>query len=74
LRVFEDRELRRIFRPKREEVNRCLNTLHIEEFHNLHSSSNIIRVIKSKKDEIGGACSIHGRNAYNILVSKPEGK
>jgi hypothetical protein len=42
--------------------------LHNEEFHNLYSSQNFLRVIKSRRmmGEMG--------NAYKILVGKPEGK
>jgi hypothetical protein len=46
LRVVEDRVLRRIFRPKREEVTRVWRRLHNEELHNLYASPNIIRVMK----------------------------
>jgi hypothetical protein len=47
-RVFENRVLRRIFGPKREEVAGGWRRLHNEELHDLYSSSNIIRVIKSR--------------------------
>jgi hypothetical protein len=46
--VFENRVLRGIFVPKREEVARGWRRLHNEEIHNLHASPNIIRVIKSR--------------------------
>jgi hypothetical protein len=46
LRVFENRVLRRIFGPKREEVAESWRKLHNEELHNLSSSPSIIRVIK----------------------------
>jgi hypothetical protein len=49
LRVYENRVLRRIFGPKREEVAGGLRTLQNEELHNLYSSPNIIRVIKSRR-------------------------
>jgi hypothetical protein len=42
LRVFEDRVLRRIFGPKRDEVTGGWRKLHNEELHNLYSSPNII--------------------------------
>jgi hypothetical protein len=48
LRVFENRVLRRIFGPKREEVAGGWRKLH-EELHNLCASLNIIRVIKSSR-------------------------
>ena len=49
LRVFENRVLRRIFGPKREEVTGERRRLHNEELYALFSSSSIIRVIKSRR-------------------------
>jgi len=49
LRVFENSMLRRIFESKREEVVRGQRGLHNEKLHNLHSSPNIIQVIKSRR-------------------------
>jgi hypothetical protein len=48
LRVFENRVLRRIFGPKKDEVMGEWRKLHNEELHNLYSSPNIIRQIKSR--------------------------
>ena len=48
LRVFENRVLRRIFGPKRDEVTRELRKVHNEELNDLYNSSNIVRVIKSR--------------------------
>jgi hypothetical protein len=50
--------------------------LHNEELHNLYSSSNIIRMIKSKRMRWAGHVARIGetRNTYRILVGKPEGK
>jgi len=45
--VFENRVLRRIFGPKREEVTREWWKLHNEELNDLYCSTNIVRVIKS---------------------------
>jgi hypothetical protein len=45
--VFENRVLRRIFGPKRDEVTGELRKLHNEELHDLYSSPSIIRIIKS---------------------------
>jgi hypothetical protein len=47
--VFENRVLRRIFGPKRDEVTREWRKLHNEELHNLYSSSDIIRQVKSRR-------------------------
>jgi hypothetical protein len=73
--VFENRVLRRIFGPKRDEVTGGWTKLHNEELHKLYSAPNIIRMIKSKR-EMGRACSTNRakRNAYSILLGKPEGK
>jgi hypothetical protein len=49
LRVFENRVLRRIFGPKRDEVTREWRKLHNEELHNLYSSPDIIRQVKSRR-------------------------
>jgi hypothetical protein len=46
--VFENRVLRRIFGPKRDEVKGDWGKLHNVELHNLYSSPNIIRMIKSR--------------------------
>jgi hypothetical protein len=47
--VFENRMLRRIFGPKRDEVTGSWRKLHNEELHNLYSSPRIIRQIKSRR-------------------------
>jgi hypothetical protein len=49
LRVFENRVLRRIFGPERDEVTGGWRKLHNEEIHNLHSAPRIIRIIKSRR-------------------------
>jgi len=49
LRVFENRVLRRIFGPKRDEVTGEWRKLHKEELNNLYSSPNILWVIKSRR-------------------------
>jgi hypothetical protein len=49
LRVSENKVLRRIFGPKRDEVTGCWRKLHIEELNDLNSSVYIIRVIKSRR-------------------------
>jgi hypothetical protein len=49
LRAFENRVLRRIFRPKRDEVTGEWRKLHNEELHSLYSSPDIIRQVKSRR-------------------------
>jgi hypothetical protein len=49
LRVFENRVLRRIFGPKRDEVTGGWRNLHNEELQNLYSSPSIIRTMKSRR-------------------------
>ena len=62
LRVFENRVLRRIFGPKRDEVTGEWRKLHNEEFSDLYSSPNIVRVIKSRRPRWVGhvACMWEG--------------
>jgi hypothetical protein len=65
-----------IFGPKRNEVTREWRKLHNEEFHDLYSSPNIIRIIKSRRMRWAGHVARMGekRNTYRLLVGKPEGK
>jgi hypothetical protein len=74
--MFENIVLRRIFGCKGEKVLGGQKRLHNEEFNNLHASPNIIMVIKSRRMKWTGhvACMEEIRNAYTILVGKPEGK
>jgi hypothetical protein len=76
LRVFENRVLRRIFGPTRDEVTGEWRKLHNRELHNLYSSPDIIRQIKSWRMSWAGhlARMGEGRNLYRVLVGKPEGK
>jgi hypothetical protein len=72
--VSENRVLRRIYGPKRDEVTGGWRKLHNEELHNLYSlqwgNQNEV-----KEDEMGRACSMHGekRNECRIMVGRPEG-
>jgi hypothetical protein len=63
--VSENRIVRRIFGPMKEEVVGGWKRQHNEEFHNLYASTNIIRAIKSRM--MGGVCSTNGRykNVYS---------
>jgi hypothetical protein len=53
LRLFENRVLRGIFRPKRDEVTWEWRKLHNEELHDLYSSPTTVRVINSRRMELG---------------------
>jgi hypothetical protein len=74
--VSENRALRKIYGRKREEVAGDRRRLHNEELHNLYTSPYIIRVMKSRRMRwVRHAARIGElRNAYSILVGKPEGK
>jgi hypothetical protein len=74
--MFENRVLRRIFGPQRDQVTGQWRKLHNEELHNLYSSTYIIRQIKSRKMTWAGHVKRkgQGRNVYRVLVGKPEGK
>jgi hypothetical protein len=76
LRVFENKVLRRIFGPKMDEVTGGWKKLHNEELRDLHSLQNIIRIIMSRKMRWAGHVAQMGekRNAYRLLIGKPEGK
>jgi len=70
LRVFENRVLRRIFGPKRDEVTGEWRKLHNEELHILYSSPIIIRQIKSRRMRWAGHVARMGeeRNVYRVLM------
>jgi hypothetical protein len=73
--MFENRVLRRIFGPKREEDG-SWRKLHNDELHNLYSSPNIVRVIESRRmrwvEHV--ARMGEGRDVYRVLVGRPEYK
>jgi len=68
--------LRRIFRPRRDEVTGKWRRLHNEELNDLYCSPNIVRVIKSRRMRWVGHVVRMGeeRGVYRVLVGKPEGK
>jgi hypothetical protein len=68
--------LTRIFGTKRDEVTGGSRKLHNEELRDLYSSPSIIRIIKSRRMRWAGHVARMGenRNAYSLLVGKPEGK
>jgi hypothetical protein len=74
--VFENRVLRRIFGPKRDEVTGELRKLHNVKLYDLYSSPSIIRIINARMMRWAGHVARRGkkRNAYRLLVGKPEGK
>jgi hypothetical protein len=74
--VLENRVLRRIFGPKRDEVAGEWRKLHNEELHNLYSSPDIIRQVKSRRMRRAGHVARMGeeRKVYKVLVRTPEGK
>jgi hypothetical protein len=74
--VFENRVLMRIFGPKGDEVTGEWRKLHSGELHNLYSSPDIIRQIKSRRMRWAGhvARMGEGRNVYRVLVGQTEGK
>jgi hypothetical protein len=76
LKVFENRILRRIFGPKRNEVTGEWRKLINEELHNLYSSPDIITQVKSRRMTWAGHVARTGqeRRVYKVLVGKPEGK
>jgi hypothetical protein len=75
LRVFENRVLRTIFGPKREEGG-SWRKLHNDELLSLYSSSNIVRVIKSRRMRWAGHVARigEGRGVYRVLVRSPNWK
>jgi hypothetical protein len=75
LSASENRVLRRIFGPKREE-NRSWRKLHNDELHSLYSPPNIVREIKSSRMRWVGhvARTEEGKGVYRVLVGRAEGK
>jgi len=74
--MFENRVLRRIFGPKRDEVPGEWRKLHNEELNDLYCSPNNVRVIKSRRMRLAGNVARMGerRGVYRVLVGKTEGK
>jgi hypothetical protein len=74
--MFENKVLRRIFGPKKDELAGGWRKLHDEELRDLRSSLSIIRIIKSTRMRRSRHAALTGgkRNAYRLFVGKPEGK
>jgi hypothetical protein len=73
--VFENRVLRRIFGPNRDKATGDWRRLHNEELNDLYSSTNIIRIIKSRRMRWAGRVARMGeKGAYRVLVGRPEGR
>jgi hypothetical protein len=76
LRVFENRVLRRIFGPRRNEVTGERRKQHNKELNDLYFSPIIVRVIKSRIIRWAGhlASIWKRRGVYGVLVGKPKGR
>jgi hypothetical protein len=76
LRVFENRVLRKVFGPKRDEVSGEWRKLHNEELNDQYSLLNIVRVVKSRRMRWAGDVARMGKNrgVHRMLMGKPEGK
>jgi hypothetical protein len=74
--VFENRVLRGILGPKRDEGTGDWRKLHSVELHNLYSSPDIIRQIKSRRMRWAGHVVRvgEGRNVYRVLAGNPKGR
>jgi hypothetical protein len=76
IKMYFKERLRRIFRPNRDEVVGGWRKLRNEELHDLYCSPSVIRIIKTRRMRLTGHIARVGekRNAYRILMGKPEGK
>jgi hypothetical protein len=76
LKVFENRVLRRVFGPKRDEVTGEWRKLYNEELNDLYTLPNIVRVVKSRRMRWAWhvARMGEGRGVHRVLVGKPKGK
>ena len=74
--MFENKVVRKIFGAKKDEITGEWRKLHNAELHALYSSPNVIRCLKSRRLRWAGhlAHMEQFKNAYRILVGKPESK
>jgi hypothetical protein len=74
--VFDNRVLRRIFGPKRDEATGEWRRLHNEELYDLYKSPDIIWVIKSRRMRWAGHVARMGdrKGAYRVFVGRPDTK
>ena len=74
--MFENRVLRNVFGPKRDEVTGEWTKLHNEELNDLYSLPNILRVVNSIRMRWAGHVARMGevRGVHRVLVGKPAGK
>ena len=74
--MFENRVLRRLFEPEKDEVTGEWRKLHYEELNDLYPSPSIVGLIKSIRMRWAGNVARMGerRGVYSVLVGKPEGK
>jgi hypothetical protein len=74
--LTEERKLRRIFEPKRDEVTAEWTRLHNQELYDLYFSLDIMRVIKWRRMRWAGhmACMGDRRDIYRVLVGRADGK
>ena len=74
--MFENRVLRRVFEPKRDEVTGEWSKVHNEELSDLYPLPNFVRVVKSRRMRWEGHVAHMGqrRGVHRVLVGKPEGK
>jgi len=74
--VFENRVLRRVFAPKRDELTGEWRKLHNEDLGDLYSLLHIVQVVKSRRMRWAGHVARMGqeRGVHSVLVGKPEGK
>jgi hypothetical protein len=72
--MLENKALRRISGPKREDLAEEWRRLHNEELHNSYTSQNIEMIMSRRMRWVGNVARRGEINAYKVLVGKPEGK